>query len=139
MAKQSTHKKAAKKKAVKPKPQRIDHEHNQELISSAFFKLIKQSNGKLPTHKQLAEQTGLCSKTIDRHLKQPRFKEMAGKMRAMNDMMLVHFANKVLKSGDSKMWDLWWTLTEPEYAATKQKQKVDLNLKGGWEGFKLEG
>lgn len=128
----STPKKSRKKPPAKPKKEkqnRIDFENNQDLISSEFFKLISK-NGKMPTITKLAESTGLSYKTVERHIKAPSFKNMKEKLRAFNDMMLVQFAQKVSKSSNPGMWDMYWTLTEPEYMESKNKKTVDVTSKG---------
>lgn len=124
------------KKSVKRKEpvdeelkKRSDFENNQDIIGAAFFKLIS-TNGKIPTLSKLAAATNLSTKTIDRHLKAESFKEMKGKLRAFNDMMLVQFAQKVSKSSNPGMWDMYWLLTEDEYAKTKNKSNVAVTVTG---------
>lgn len=117
---------AKKSKAKKP---RQDDEDNFALISLKMFELINK-NPRIPTNKKLAEATGLCEKTIERHRAKPRFKEMLGRARSMNDMMMVQYMQKVAKSSDAAMWRDWWKLTEPEFAEVLDKRKVDVTSDG---------
>lgn len=131
-------KKGSKKaEAKRDKKPRADNEDNRILISTKMFEMISK-RPRIPSARELSEATGLCQKTIERHLKHPSFKEMKGKLRAMNDRMLIQFASKVAKSSNPAFWDMYWTLTEPEYAESKQKKKVDFNMLTGWDDFKLE-
>ena len=122
-------KKSKKKGAVKPteEKKRADHEANRILISTKMFELISK-RPRIPSARELSESTGLSPKTIERHLKDPSFSEMKVKLRAMNDMMLVQFANKVAKSSNPAFWDMYWVLTEPEYSEAKNRKNIALSV-----------
>jgi len=109
--------------------ERHDKEANRILISEKMFALVK-SKGRIPSMRQLAEATGLCEKTIERHLKDPTFRSMKNRLRSMNDMMLVQFTQQVVQSKNPQMWDMYWTLMEADYADVKSKKKVDVTTAG---------
>lgn len=114
-----------------PKPskkkERQDSENNRILISTKMYEMIAK-RPRIPSARELAEETGLAEKTIARHLKSQTFKEMKEKLRAMNDRMLVQFASKVAKSSNPAFWDMYWMLTEPEYVESKNKKSIALNV-----------
>ena len=121
-------KKTAKKTSLakpKEKKKKMDWEVNQQLISKHFI-ILMGANNTLPTHKELAEATGLSESTIERHLKTSRFTKLIERMRGMTDMAVMTFTKKVLLSEDVKMWKLYFQLTE----GFIEKKAVDVTSKG---------
>lgn len=126
----STKRKPVKKNSpVKGKTtvHRRDWEHHQQIISSAFFKIV-ETKKKMPTRVELARETKLSISSIDRHLKMPTFKKNCENLRAIQDKMLIQFANKVMKSSNPSMWDLYFELTEKEYV---KNRRVEVTGEGG--------
>jgi hypothetical protein len=81
---------------------RRDKEHNHELIYEAYIKLAT-SNKKIPKLTDLAKETGLSVKTIDRHLKTLNFEEQKEKMRLFTEAALFQLAKQAM-SGKSVSW-----------------------------------
>lgn len=109
---------------------RLDWERNQQAIGDAYAKLMLKQK-KFPTIEALAKETGLSTKTIHRHQEDaPVLDKVMEEMKLLRQSMLVQFVQTVTKSEDSRMWDLFWTLTEKEYAESKRKKKVDITTGG---------
>lgn len=123
----ATKRKPVKKKSAKKPAHRKDWEHNQEIIGAAFFSVVEKKK-KMPTTIELSRATGLSISSIDRHLKMPTFKKNCDKLRAIQDQMLVQFANKVMKSSNPAMWELYFELTEREYV---KNRRVEVTGKDG--------
>ena len=124
--------KRLKKKTTKKKPARHDWEMNQEAISQSFWKLATVPGKlKMPTILEIAEDTGLNRKTIERHLEFLDLKKHMQKLRCVEDKMLIVFMNKVMKSNNDKMWDLYFSVTNPNFSRkTTSESKVDLTSGG---------
>lgn len=118
-------KKAADKKPRVIKPRvtkyatRIDWDHNQQIISSVFFKIVMREK-KMPTCSEIARLTGLSYKTIQRHLQTPSFKRNTEKLRAIQDKMMILFAQQVVESKNHSMWDLYFELTEKDFVKNRR-------------------
>lgn len=81
---------------------RRDREHNHSLIYEAYLKLATE-NKKLPKRTDLAKETGLTVKTIERHLKTLNFDEQKEKMRLFTEAALLQLAQNAIE-GNSVSW-----------------------------------
>lgn len=131
---------ATKKKAVKKQVEivtdedeeltkRMDWERNQELVSDAYFSLSMKKK-KFPTLAEIAKETGLSVKTVQRHLQAEQFEKTMESLRATRPAMVMKFMGLVATSKNPNMWDLWWSLTEKEYSDSKRNKKVDVTTGG---------
>jgi hypothetical protein len=81
---------------------RRDAEYNHELIYEAYIKLAT-TNKKIPKLVDLAKETGLSVKTIDRHLKTLSFEEQKEKMRLFTEAALFQLGKNAI-TGKSVAW-----------------------------------
>lgn len=107
---------------------KVDWEHNNEIISEAFFSLVLQKK-KYPTYKAIAEKTGLSIKTVERHLKDSdMFEDLKIKMRALKDKALLTLAVKAIK-GESHHWSRLFFEVMDEVKAKDTDINITINGK----------
>jgi len=92
----------AEKKADKT---RRDWEHNQVMIQEAFIKLLKKKKRK-PTGVELAEETGLGTTTIDRHIKKMKFEMQSDTWRSLTPAVIASIFKGATRGGvfAQKLW-----------------------------------
>lgn len=125
-------------KAVPPDPEkelekeierRIHFQRNSSAIAKAYLTLSVKKKVE-PTLENLAKETGLCTKTIYRHLNSQEFQEVKTMLKSIQPLMVGKFISAVSESKSDKMWDLFFTLANDDYADLKRSKKVDLTTKG---------
>lgn len=98
---------------------RMDWDGNHVVISEAFFSLVLKTK-KMPTYKQIADQAGLSTKTIQRHFDDPQILTAgSAKLRALRDNVMMAVAIKAM-TGKSVWWaKLFLEATEGELITKK--------------------
>jgi len=89
---------------------RLDWETNQVMIQEAFIKLLKKKKRK-PTAVELAEETGLSTRSIDRHIKQMKFDMQNDTWRALTPAVM-HSIFKGATRGGVFAQKLWLQVVE---------------------------
>lgn len=107
----------------------IAFQRNSAKIAKAYLTLAIKKKVE-PSLENLAAETGLCTKTIWRHQQTKEFGEVKTMLKTVQPMMVGKFIAAVSESGSDKMWDLYFTLANDEYAELKRSKKVDVTTKG---------
>jgi len=89
---------------------RRDWEFNQVLIQDAFIKLLKKKKRK-PTAVELAEETGLSTSSIDRHIKMMKFDMQSDTWRSLTPAVM-HSIFKGATRGGVFAQKLWLQVVE---------------------------
>lgn len=122
-------KKIGRSARKKKKPIRKDWEWNHEQISNAFWSIATYSptNLKMPKYEEISKKTGVCVKTVERHVRMMDLQRHMQKLRCVEDKMLIIFMNRVSKCSNDKMWELYFNLTNPTF---NKKQVIDVTTNG---------
>ncbi len=107
------------------KKKRKDWEVNNSMISKAVFDLIKKKL-KMPTYQEIANRTGLATRTVKRHMEEVDFKDITQKFRANSEMVLLKLFQKAMEGKSPRYMELWFKVVED----LDSKKHVDLTTKG---------
>ncbi|HRB44183.1 MAG TPA: hypothetical protein PLP80_16045 [Niabella sp.] len=118
------------KKPVSDKPnaadkKRMDWEHNDSIICTAFCDALMKKK-KLPSTKSIAEATGLSYRTVQRHLGENSFESFRQRFRAGNEMVMINLFEQAATGKDVAVMKLWFEVTEGLGA----KKSLDLTTGG---------
>ncbi len=108
---------------------RLDWQRNQLLIGASTVKLMNRRK-KPPTLEELAKETGLSTKTIQRHQNSKGYDEVQKMLHSVLEMMVSTFVGKVAKSSNDKLWHMFFVLANEKYADWCKMSKVDVTSKG---------
>ena len=89
----------------------MEWEGNHVYIRDAFLRLLERNKGRKPTLKELANETGLSSKTIDRHIHELNLVEQTSTWRVMTGDVIAALFRKCLK-GDTNAIKYWLQVVE---------------------------
>jgi len=90
---------------------RVDSEFNNTLIMNALIELTKKKEGKKPTLREIAEETGLHINTIYRHGKTLKFEPKKDIMRSLTPEVVWSIFISA-KKGSSRSQELWLRVME---------------------------
>ena len=108
---------------------RVDWEHNNELIYSAFIE-VALNKKRYPKLSEISELTGLSIKTIHKHTSEGNFDAIKQKYSIFSEAALFQLATKAA-SGKSKDWtELYFKVVH----GLGEKKQVDLTSKGNQIG-----
>lgn len=79
-------------------PTRRDWENNHELIQAAYFKLLEK-NKKIPSIRQLMEETSLSDSTIERHLKDLGIDKIKHRFLPMIEQVIKRIGERAIATG----------------------------------------
>lgn len=126
--------KAAKpvKKAIKKKPieratpeekRRRDWERCDAIISSVFCELMLKRQ-KLPTYVEIARQTKLSVRTVERHLQAGDYQDIIKRFRAGNERVLTNLFKQAISTDNHNIIKLWFEVVNE--MSTKQDVQVSM-------------
>lgn len=113
-----------KKRKKGSKQKRKDFEHNNVIIRNAVIKLLKKYK-RVPTVKEISEETGFFEKTIRNHFKTMEFRPTQSPLRSLTNDVILSLFNRASK-GFYKSQKLWFQILEGY--VEKREMKVDGGL-----------
>lgn len=100
------------------KTRNANWEATHATIRDVFLHVLERNKGRKPTLAELAHESGLSHKTIERHVKSLEFKPQLDSWRVMTGDVVAALWRKCMK-GDSNAIKLWFQVVEgyTEHAA----------------------
>lgn len=102
---------------------RADWERCDAIISSVFCELLLKRQ-KLPSYVEIARQTKLSVKTVQRHLDQGDYQQIIKKFRAGNERVLTNLFKQAISTDNHNIIKLWFEVVND--MSTKQDVQVSV-------------
>ena len=98
------------KKELSKSCKNITWDLNHQIIRDSYVKLIKNFKRK-PTIKEVSEDSGISTTTIDKHIKELTFEPLKHPLRMLTEDVILSIANSA-KKGSSASQKLWMQICE---------------------------
>lgn len=121
--KKAVRKTAPREKLTPEEKKRADWERYDAIISSVFCDLLLKRK-KLPSYVEIARQTKLSVRTVERHLQEGDYQQIIKKFRAGNERVLTNLFTKAISTDNHNIIKLWFEVVND--MSTKQDVQVSV-------------